>query len=890
MVKAGVFEKLLLVLIAAMLLNFNSGAAGRVFAQSEAAEFLCEIAVNYYKQGAIEDARHEFKKVLMIDPDNLLAQKYIRMIAQDEAISDPGKSVVLKKEILPEKSPPAREPEKIIVSGELQAGFGIESDDFIWKRANADMNEKNWRILSDDGFNRKENTFDPGIYDSLSVKVETPAQNEGLGFHAKMNIDPWAFTGKSDKITLTGSGGDKAEVQLKYWSNTGYTLNESVYTSSKGDSFNLPEIKVKDNKTAATTITSNWGNTFSIPEMKIRKEFQPFRELWVDYKQDDHLKLRVFPIAGENEAYSSDDPLGLSNRHVYWTDSPWLRRWQEGNFNSDAAPVSFTKGYWDNSISFMAKDSTGARLTGLRGFSFDLRPDEKTDFTTTWAAPKDPWQDYGEVNNLSGAARLKLSPSDNSRFGLLYTQRLGFTEDGGKTDSSNQVLAGDLAYELSPGMKFTAEVAASQSQNDKTNEEYKTKSRGNAYYVSLVNCYPQKDIIDLDYGQISAERSDTFLSKTRIFFSHMDQGFEPALADYRGTRQDSSWSRHLHFHQPLEYFYKGLYSGALNFDDIQSCAIGDGIDIGRDVVGLRWQLSLRDDFSNLFDTREVHDTDGRYLESVTRDEMTWKINDQLTAKALGLYQHLPKTKAGVDPFIYDGRTGIYLTDWSSAPIEGGLDPSLKTGSLGLEYAFTPWLKLNGVYELTNDYSLAYGNFPRGAWNSAQPSDVYYENGNAYLRNRNFLYDQHLFPQPPYDFYNVFKAGLTLIPMDKLELYFDYTRNEFEKAGQVSDSMNHFGAEIGFMPSDKLGFYLRYTYSLWQDLDKLQEGNTDPTGHHNVFAAVRYMPSKDDEFTLEYGVSPNYSYIADSQTFDPYGGNLVAIDTQHIVRFFYRKKF
>ncbi len=867
-------------------------------AGSEAGDFLCEVAVDYYKKGDFAEALHEFQKVLMIDPDNRVAQNYIQEITQKEPVEEndnlfgpeTGLPATPDKESPSEGLLASGEEIEIKVSGELQLGFGLESRDFIWKRANADLNEKNFRILSEKALDRRENTFDPAIYDSLSVKVETPPENNGLGFRARINIDPWAFTGKSDKITLSGSGGDQAEVQLKYWSNTGYTLNDSVYTLLNGDSFNLPEIRVKNGKTEATAITSNWGNTFIVPEMKIKREFQPFRELWLDYKQEDYLKLHVFPIASENEAYSSDDPLGLSNRHIYWTDSPWLRRWHEGNFNSNAAPISFTKGYWDNSVSFMAKDSTGARLTGLRGFSFDLSPDEKTSFTTTWAAPKDPWQDYGEVNNLSGATRLKLSLLDNWRFGLLYTQRLGFIEDNGKTDSRNQVLAGDFAYELIPGTKVSAEVAASQSQNDLTDPVYKTRSRGNAYYASLINCYPRKEIIDSAYEQISADKNDSFFSKSRIYFAHMDEGFESALADYRGTRQDAFWSRHLHFSRPLDYFYQGLYSGAQKLEDIQPYAIGDGIDVGRDVVGLRWQLSLEKNFSNLFDTREVHDTNGRFLESTTRDEATWKINDRLTAKALGLYQHLPRTTAGIDPFLYDSRTGIYLTDWSSSPIEGGKDPSLKTGSLGLEYALTPWLKLNGAYERTNDYTMAYGNFPRGNWNSSQPSDVYYEYGKAYLRNRNFLYDQQFFPRPPYSFYDVYKAGALIAALEELQLYFDFTRNEFKKAGQVSDSMNHLGAELGYLPTDKLGFYLRYTYSLWQDLDKLKEGNTDMIGHHNVFTAVRYMPSKDDEFTLEYGVSPNFSYIADPAAFDPYGGNLATIDTQHIVRFFYRRKF
>jgi hypothetical protein len=884
-----------------IVINFLLGLTVNVFAQSEAGDFLCDVAVKCYKKGDISEALHEFKKVLIIDPRNQLAQKYIKIITQNDSgkevehnyapkvMSEAAREEMINKTLSHYNSEPWPKSD-INLSGDLQIGFGIEGNDFIWNRANADLNEKNWRILSDQVFNRKENTYDPAIYDRLNLNVETPRDKNGLGFHAKISIDPWAFTGKTQKITLSGAGGDLAEVQLRSWGNTGYTLIGSIYTLNNGDTFSLPEIKIKDGKTVATTIRTTWGNYITIPEMNIHDQFQPLREFWIDYKQDDYLKLHIFPLATEKEAYTSDDPLGLSNRHIYWSDSPWLHRWKKGNYNSGASPISFTKGYWDDSTSFSIKDSSGVRLTQLRGFSFDMKPQEQTQFSTTWATPKDPWQEYSDMDNISGATRLKNSSLDNFRAGFLHTLRMGFADNKDNVDTLNQVLSADVAYEIVEGTKLSAQAAASQSGYDLTNQEYKTKSRGNAYYVSLINRYPQESIIDSNYDRIKPGKDDTFIFKSRLFFAHLDRGFEPALSDYRDTRQDAFWSRHLHFHQPLGYFSGGLNTPTSRLDDVLPYAIGDGIDIGRDVVGLRWELSQENKFSNLFDIRNANDVNGRYLETETRDEMTWKITDQLTAKALGLYQNLPKTTAGLDPFLYDSRTGTYLTDWSATPIKGDLDPSLKTGSLGLEYAFTDWLKVNGIYERTNDYTLAYGNFPRGDLNSSQPSDVYYEYGNTYLRNRNFLYDQQLFPQPPYAFYNVYKTGLTLTPIEKLELYFDYTHNEFKDAGQISDSMNHFGFELGYLPSAKLGLYLRYTYSLWRDLDKLRSGDNGVNAHHNIFAEIRYKFSRDDEFTIEFGVSPNYSYATDAMGYDPYGGSSVTIDTQHIVRVFYRRKF
>jgi hypothetical protein len=318
-------------------------------------------------------------------------------------------------------------------------------------------------------------------------------------------------------------------------------------------------------------------------------------------------------------------------------------------------------------------------------------------------------------------------------------------------------------------------------------------------------------------------------------------------------------------------------------------AIGNGLDIGRDVFGIRWESSWEGGVDNLFDMRNVHAVDGKYIETVTRDVRTWKVNDRLIAKALGIHHDLPKTKGGVDPFLYDSRSGEFLTDWSSVPVADGNDPSLKTGSVGLEYALTKWASVNGIYEYTNDCTLAYDNFPRGNLNSAQPSYQYTEYGNTYVRDRNFLYDQQIFPQPPYEFYHVFKAGLRLNPNPQWEVYADFTRNEFESAGQISDAMNHIGLEIGYLPVPKLGLYLRYTYSRWQDLDRLLQGITEPAGHHNVFGSLRYLPGINDEFVFEYGVSPNYP-LTEMAGNDPFGGSLLTIDTQHIVRLYYRKRF
>jgi hypothetical protein len=780
------------------------------------------------------------------------------------------------------------------VSGDMQLSFGVTSNDFIWKRANFDLNEKikSWRMSSDAVFNNRFNTFDPRIYDSLSVNLDTENEN-GFNFHSNITVDPWSFVGKSNKTTITGSNGDTAEIELLYWSNTGYVVNHTVYTSRVGDTFGIPEIKVKNNETVPTTVSGyrNFGPaaTFNIPGMKIHREFQPLRELWLDYVND-QIKFRAFPMAYQDQAYSSDDPLGITNHHIWWQDSPWLRNYAPGNYNSADIPVpSFTKGFWDDSLSFVSKDSSGKYLTALRGFSFSFQPEEETSFDTTVATPKNLWQDYSVVDNLITASRLKHYLAENFMVGGTFTSRLGFkVNDKHKLDSQNYVGGLDLGYEIADGLKAQAEVLTSRSFYDQSNSDYETESRGNTYYFSFITRYPQQSIMDLKYGydEISLDKTESFLVKSKFYLSRMDRGFDSSLSNFHNTRQDTGWSRHIHFRKPFDYYSTGWNKNTRNWDELNATRIGDGIDAGRNTLGFRFETFLDDRIDNLFDIRNVHDVNGKFIENVVRDELRLKITDKLTSKLLGIYQKLPNTLGGIDPFIYDGNTGKFF---NNIAVSDGNDPTLKTGSIGLNYDFFDWLSLNGIYERTNDYYLAYDSFPANTLqNDTSLYGTYYQNDKLYRYRDPFLYSQGGFPQAPYEFYNVFKAGLRIQPLCNMDIYLDYTRNEFESAGQNSDSMNHVGIEMTYMPCEKIGLVLKYTYSRWQDTDRLVAGLTNPLGHHNFFSEFRYLPSKNDELILQYGEG-NTSTIG-NLTQDPYGGSALTIDTAHIFRAYYRRRF
>lgn len=786
-----------------------------------------------------------------------------------------------------------------VLSGQVQASIGIDSSDgFIWKRANFDMNEKNWRMLSYDNWNKMENTHDYRIFDRLRLNLDTDNKT-GFGFHTTIIVDPWSFTGSTDEVTIGGAGGDYARVKLKYSANSDYTLNESGYTRLNGDSYSLPEIEVKNGKTVPTTIRTAFGNTITIPAMEIHKEFQPLRELWAEYKEENAF-FRIFPFGYENQALTFDDPLRLSNNKTWWENSPWTNSWKPGIYNSGSTPVDFTKGYWDNGNSFSVKDSEGSRLTQLRGATLKIGKAGETQLSSTIAAARDWWQEYEDIDNAISATRFTSRIGDSLKVGASYGLRMGFVntelyddDEEGQTDARNMVGGIDAQWELTQGILASAETAVSHSDYDMTSV-YRTTKRGNAFFGSLMGRNDaQVMILDEKYGfdGIAPQKGESFFTKWRLMGAHMDEGFDTSLSNYKETRDDEFWSRHIHFRKPFKLYSLGFYEEPMTFDSINTYAIGNGIDVGRDVVGLRVESALLDQkINNLIDVRNVHATNGKYIETVARDELTFALTDKLTFKGLGLYNDLPKTHAGTDPFIFNPITGRY---YDNNQIIDGADPSVKTWGSGLEYEFTDWFSINGTWEHTNDYYLGYDGFPRGILNDGNMSVITTEYNKRYRELRNWLYNQQYFPNAPYPTYDIFKAGLRFLPIEKIEIYLDYTRNEYGKAGQVDNNMNHIGIEINYLPVEKLRLSLHYQYSRWQDLDVITEGNTKMYGHHNVFAEIMYCMSKNEDFVLQFGEAgrmPMYGEII-TITWDPYPGSLWrSIDTQHLVRMFYRKRF
>lgn len=103
------------------------------------------------------------------------------------------------------------------ISGEVQLRAGFTPQNAYWKRANFNLNERSWRMLSSAALDRKENTYDPRIYDRLRVDLDTDNE-EGFNFHGNIMVDPWSFTGRSELVNLFGSKGD--------WRSSNYTIGQ----------------------------------------------------------------------------------------------------------------------------------------------------------------------------------------------------------------------------------------------------------------------------------------------------------------------------------------------------------------------------------------------------------------------------------------------------------------------------------------------------------------------------------------------------------------------------------------------------------------------------------------------------------------------------------------
>jgi len=898
---------------------------------SSSSEVLRELGKKYYLRGNYEQAVHELNKAVIADPADTVALAYLetareklrkkdmkslldymetrreappyqpeRVYAEEtfqepyvqestppEPVYEPTFKPHWEEERKIEKSPERKEKkvlfgDKVEVTGTCQMSLGLEGGEFLGKEADYNLNEEDPRILGRWGLNDAENTYDPAIFSQVRFNAQT-INDEGWNFHSDIDISPWSFIGKSSKTTIVSNFGDTVDVELKYWSNSRHIVGETYYSNLLGDAFGIPEMKVINGRVLPFTTNGDFlWHVLSVPEIDIHREFWPLREISLDYSGDGFY-FDFFPVALQDKAYTSDDPLGLSNHHIYWDESPWLYMWRYGHVNTGVFPNYYTDAFWDGSFSSITRDSSGTYLTNLRGLSFSLFSDN-SDLDFTIASPKGLWQDYSDINSLVGALRGKYSLRDDLTIGGIYTFRLGYNE-GEKVDASNHVFGFDVNYALSGRTKIAFEAAASSS-DENTASIYNLDSRGNAFQLSVINS-SRENIQDTDYYGIKPGK-EGFFYKTKAAYTHMDSGFEAGLSDYRETRNDSLWSRHIHFKRPFDYYYFGIYGPSMGWEDVEPFAIGDGIDYGRDTVNLRfeWANLFDSRLDGLFDLRNVHSTDGDFIENVSRLDLTYRPIKRFTAKLLGIYHKLEHTVDNIDPFITHPVTGVVI----NPAMPDGEDPTLKTISTGFEYKLFRWLSTHFIWERTNDSAVAYGNSPRGILNDPYQTRIMdLETGRDYMVNMPLIWGQEVFPLPPYNYFDIFKVGMDFNVSDNLEVGLNWTRNEYEWAHAIDDNFNHFGFEFAYALCEKLGLYFKYTYSKMKDISEFGEKHlVIERSHHNFFAESRYRLTDESEFILQYGAGGFIPFGV--STYSPFGGSLATLDTQHIIRAYYRRRF
>jgi len=512
-----------------------------------------------------------------------------------------------------------RSPAKI--KGEYRMNFGYHwdsTDDFHWKNANTEIIGHNFRYLH--GENRY-NTFNPNIYNSfrLSVDVEPEAP---WSTHMDMIVDPWTFIGETEKAIVRSGWGAEMVIELPYWSNTGRTRN-MIARSNTGDTINIPEIRVKDGDTEPTNVTSGWGDRYFIPAMAVERDFRPIKNLWLDWNLTEDSRIRIFPYIENAYVLTSDDPLGLSNNHIYWEASPWISFWTPG---VQYSAMGWEPGYWTADT---AEGRQGERLRLLRGFHITSET-ERTDLEAMVASSLSPWNEYENLNNTSCAGRIKTFVTDSFTLGTTYTARTGMSDYD--LESFEQACGLDCSTEISPEVKAEAQIAHSYRGID-VDSVHRASTCGEAVTGRLY------------YDKIFSAGKTYY----KLSYTYMADDFRPPLATYESTRNDQSWADHIEFKERPE--------------EDREIKIGDGIDSNRHTFSIYNNTTLFDDrFGFLADYRQAHTAGGKFEESVLRNELTARISDFTTCKTLLLVHKNPPDKDRETACVFSGGIRCRMND------------------------------------------------------------------------------------------------------------------------------------------------------------------------------------------------------------------------------------
>lgn len=748
---------------------------------------------------------------------------------------------------------------RIKMSGRYRLAAGFESDgEGVLNRAHADLQDRNFRYLFGE---RQANTYDPAIYSQYLLNVDF-SPREKWNFYTQIVVDPWSWVGSTGDQYLreTGAGNSTLRYNLKYFGAYNSTLNEA-YRASTGDLVGFPLMETHKGNTGEMTVrgflNSNGSQSvWNIPATNIDYEFRPFRKAWLDYTQE-QWHARAFILADQTQALTSDDPLGLSNHKDYWQQSPWLYQYQPLQHFSDG---TITRGFYNDSLSFLATDSEGNRLVLLRGFSVEgIIEDKATYFTATVAAPYTPWDEhYFDYDNIPGAMRIKHQASERLMLGGTYAFRYGLVDDS--IADKSQVFGIDFKYNLNKDVALKGEIANSYRERD---------LREDTAVSSNLKDFAYKGELEANFDHKNGSTEFSFS------YTQMGKEFQPVLSRYTDTRDDDYWSKHLSF---TEYT-----------PELEAFRIGDGVDINRSVFRVRWKEKwFKDRFVNLFDVRNVHTAETwGYKETVLRDEITYRFTNQLTAKGMFRWQGLPKSNPYLEPFIsnyyFIGFEDPWSLQYQNVAVPDGKDPSRFTYAGGLQYVFNQKWTVEGFTEISNDLP----DFPRGLLNSNFRDANQRIEGILTSRITNFLYGQGPFGGvPPYEYHTLFRERLIYKPDDKITVTFHAAQNGYKFASGIDDNINHQGVSVTFDYSKKLRLFADYTHSNEIDVAHLIASNYTESNfddHHNLYASMDYQVNLNTVFRAEYGV---FGLGTNAPIVTPYSVStfsLPTVDTEHLFR-------
>jgi len=612
--------------------------------------------------------------------------------------------------------------------------------------SNSDLQDRDFHYLFGERLN---NTFDPAIYSQYRVDIAADLDKHTT-FFTQLVADPWSYVGKtSETIIRDRVPSDTAQFFQKYLGPNNSTVSQIVRTPSR-DKIIIPDLEAHGGKTQNFStrgflFSGGFQREFTAPTQDITYEFRPVRKMWVDYDLDE-WHVRVFPLADQNQAMTTDDPLHLSNNKDFWQHSAWLDEWRPIQiFDDFFAGTAIRRGRYDIADAFIAKDSSGNYVTLLRGVAAEA------DFDRTYvgamvASRYGLWDEYQDFNNIPGVFRIKHQLTPDLMVGGLYTFRVGLVEHD--PDAYNQVFSFDTKYMFNETDHIYGQWAFSRNDIDRLSS-FQSSHEGDAFRVGFL-----KDVTD-PRGAVTEFRGD---------FAWMDTKFQPTLSKYLSTRDDEFWGNFITF--------------ANIPDDVEPFKIGTGLDRGRYVSRFAIETHAPNvGIDHLLDVRHVRDTDSdSFIENVLRSEFDWRFAPQWLLKTFYRWHQLPDTQTDVEPFLASISAGIpafqpqVFSRQDEDPelkgirlknfdIDEGLDPSRQTWGVGLQHELNHQWTLEGSYSRSNDIQ----DFPRGIQNAEFLESVLADSEDPNIkldRVQPFLFGQYAYGLPPYNYFSIVKERIT----------------------------------------------------------------------------------------------------------------------------------